>query len=71
MSEFNRCVNRQKLSNSYEIECKLGLWYVSAPTKKQAEQEAKYYFSQYKLDGEYSSILGGKNVVETLLEKGA
>lgn len=67
MSEFNRCVNRKKLKGSYEIECKMGLWGVIAPTKKQAEQEAKYYFSQYKLDGEYSSIIGGKGVVETLL----
>ena len=69
MSEFNRCVNRKKLKSAYEIQCKMGLWGVIAPTKKEAEQEAKYYFSQYKLDGEYSSILGGKNVVETLLDK--
>tara|TARA_R110000787_G_scaffold174803_2_gene287358 strand:- start:527 stop:649 length:123 start_codon:yes stop_codon:yes gene_type:complete len=34
---------------------------------KQAMDEATYYFSQYKSDGEYSSIIGGKNVVETLL----
>jgi len=67
MSEFNRCVNRKKTkSGYYEIECKLGLWSVMAPTKKEAEHEAKYYFSQYKLDGEYSSIIGGKSVTEKL-----
>ena len=69
MSEFNRCVNRVKLTDTYEIECKLGLWYVSAPTKKEAVQEAKYYFGQYKLDGEYSSIIGGKSVIEKLKNK--
>lgn len=69
MSEFNRCVTRKKTkSGYYEIECKLGLWGVMAPTKKEAENEAKYYFSQYKLDGEYSSIIGGKTTMETLLE---
>ena len=70
MSEFNRCVIRKKLKDGYRIDCKMGCWGVTAPTKKEAEHEAKYYFSQYKLDGEYSSIIGGKNVVETLLEKG-
>lgn len=69
MSEFNRCVTRKKLKSVYEIQCNMGLWSVIAPTKKEAEQEAKYYFSQYKLDGEYSSIIGGKNAAETLLEK--
>lgn len=66
MSEFNRCVNRKKKKDGYAIECKLGLWGVDAPTKKEAENEAKYYFSQYKLDGEYSSILGGKSTTELL-----
>ena len=66
MSEFNRCVNRKRLNGGYEIECKLGLWSVAAPTKKEAEADAKYYFSQYKLDGEYSLILGGKSVTELL-----
>ena len=49
MSEFNRCVIRKKLKSTYEIQCKMGLWGVTAPTKKEAEQEAKYYFSQYSL----------------------
>jgi len=70
MSEFNRCINRNKTKNGYEIECKFGLWGVMAPTKKEAEKEAKYYFSQYKLDGEYSSIIGGKSVTEKLMEAG-
>lgn len=67
MSQFNRCVKRSKTKNgNYHISCKLGLWGVSASTKERAEEEAKYYFSQYKLDGEYSSILGGKSVTELL-----
>jgi len=46
------------------------LWGVDAPTLEQAIDEAKHYFLQYLSDGEYSSIVGGKNVVETLLEQG-
>ena len=51
MSKFNRCVNVKITSDGYEIDCKLGLWSVSAKNKKEAEQEANYYFSQYLLDG--------------------
>ncbi len=69
MSQFNRCVDRSNHYGSYKIECKFGLWSVQAPTKQEAEQEAKHYFEQYKLDGEYSAIIGGKNVTETLMEK--
>ena len=65
MGKFNRCVNRKKLdAGGYEIECKFGLWSVQASTKSEAEQEARYYFEQYKLDGEYHTILGGKSPVD-------
>ncbi len=69
MSQFNRCVDRSCHHGSYKIECKFGLWSVQAATKQEAEQEAKRYFEQYKLDGEYSAIIGGKNVTEVLMEE--
>ena len=68
MSHFNRCVTIQKhRCGRTTISCKLGLWGVDAPTMKQAMDEATYYFSQYKLDGEYSSIIGGKSAAEILI----
>jgi hypothetical protein len=68
MSHFNRCVTIQRHRDGLtHINCKLGLWGVTAPSFEQAMVEAMYYFSQYKLDGEYSSIIGGKTVVETFL----
>jgi hypothetical protein len=68
MSQFNRCVVIQKhRCGRTTINCKLGLWGVDAPAMKQAMDEATYYFSQYKLDGEYSSIIGGKSAAEILI----
>ncbi|PKG37333.1 hypothetical protein CXF74_19385 [Psychromonas sp. Urea-02u-13] len=44
-----------KYENSRHIyECKLGLWEVNAPTKKQAKSEAIHYFQQYYSDCEYN-----------------
>lgn len=37
----------------HKIYCKKGLWAVNAPTKEQAEMEARNYFRQYYFDGEY------------------
>lgn len=69
MSHFNRCTTRRTSQGIHTIECKLGLWGVSSADKKQVESEAQYYFSQYKLAGEYSSIIGGKSVIDKLVEK--
>ena len=44
----------KKTNQGYSIECKKGLWGVYAPTKQEAEREAKHYFVRYFLDGEYS-----------------
>ena len=66
MDDFERCVTRKKLSVGYSINCKLNLWSVVAPTRKQAEDEAVHYFEQYKSDGEYSSIIGGDDVLTVL-----
>lgn len=69
MSKFNRCTTHKETKDGYSIECKLGLWGVHAPTKAQSEEEAKHYFSQYLLDGEYSSIVGGETVLEKLMKR--
>ena len=64
------CTTKKKHKNGRtSIDCKLGLWGVDAPSAKVAMREAVYYFEQYKQDGEYSSILGGKSVIEKLMEK--
>jgi len=69
--EFNKCVTKRKRkSGKYSINCKLGLWGVSADNKDTATIEALRYFLQYKSDGEYSSIIGGKNVIDTLIARG-
>ncbi|HHZ68837.1 MAG TPA: hypothetical protein EYN67_12330 [Flavobacteriales bacterium] len=65
--KFYMCTESVKSKGSHSIDCRLGLWGVTAPTIEQAVSEAKHYFLQYLADGEYSSIVGGMNVVETLL----
>ena len=67
--DYNRCVTKSFVDGLYTIECKLGLWGVSGSDKKQVSNEAIYYFSQYKDDGEYSSIIGGQSVKDKLLAK--
>ena len=59
------CVNEKKNGDQMEVECKMGLWSVIGPSDA-VYFEALHYFKQYKLDGEYSSILGGKSVTELL-----
>lgn len=39
-----------------EINCRLGLWGVSAPTMEKALREAQHYYLQYHRDGEYGGI---------------
>lgn len=70
LSEFDKfymCTKSKKSKGLHIIDCRLGLWGVSAPTIEQAVNEAKHYFLQYLSDGEYSSIIGGKSVVDTFL----
>ena len=68
MSHFNRSTTRKTSQGIHHIQCKLGLWEVSGNDKKQVNAEAQYYFNQYKLDGEYSEIIGGESVVEKLIQ---
>lgn len=50
---FNKFTDYKITQYGHEINCSKGLWGVTAPTKKQAEVEAKHYFIQYFGDGEY------------------
>ena len=71
LEQFRACTVKKKCKNGLtEIECKLGLWGVGAYHEINAVAEALHYFRQYKADGEYSSIIGGKDAVETLLTRG-
>jgi hypothetical protein len=70
VNDFRKCINVKYDGVRWYIACKLGLWGVEAPPPREnAEREAFHYWQQYASDGEYSSIIGGKNVVETMLEK--
>lgn len=70
LKEFDKCVTKRKRKNGKtSINCKLGLWGVEASNKDAAICEALHYWLQYKEDGEYSSLIGGKDVVETFLDK--
>jgi len=68
MSDFEKCTTK-KVSKCglVDIECKLGLWGVSASCAEDAMREAIHYFNQYKADGEYSSIIGGKSTRDILM----
>lgn len=66
--EFLACVESGKEGDGWSFECKMGLWGVHAPTYLQAIKEAHHYWRQYKDDGEYHSIIGGKTPKEVLME---
>ena len=68
--KFEKCTKVKQSKGRVTVDCVKGLWGVDAPTLEQAIDEAKHYFLQYLSDGEYSSIVGGKDVIETLLEQG-
>ena len=66
MTELERCATYSKKGNVCTIKCKLGLWEVSGSYGMKLINEAEHYFQQYKSDGEYYKILGGKSPVELL-----
>ena len=61
------CVNETKKGDQVEIACKMGLWSIIGDSSS-VYYKALHYWKQYADDGEYSSIIGGKTVVETLKE---
>lgn len=50
---YARFTVARKTSTGYSVKCTKGLWRVDAPSKTKAESEARYYFGQYFMDGEY------------------
>ncbi len=51
---FKRHTTYKKTKSGHKIDCSKGLWGVIAPTKAEAEREARHYFVQYLADGEYN-----------------
>ncbi len=68
MSDMEKCTTYRREDETCTISCNLGLWAVSGKFGLALINEATHYFEQYKSDGEYSEILGGKNVLEKLKE---
>lgn len=52
---FKKNTTYRKTKFGHQISCNKGLWGVCAPTKEQAEREARHYFAQYFDDGEYDT----------------
>lgn len=68
MEDFKKCTNTVFDGDMWDIECKLGLWGVTGEDKDEVEDEALYYFRQYKEDGEYYEILGGESPDDKLIK---
>ena len=68
MTEMEKCTTYTRNGDMCTISCNLGLWEVQAPYGLQLINEATHYFEQYKADGEYHAILGGKTPTEVLAE---
>ena len=56
LDSFYRDVKISEDGFKVGIDCRLGLWGVSAPTMEQALREAQHYYIQYQRDGEYGGI---------------
>jgi len=66
MTDMEKCTTYRRNGDTCTISCNLGLWSVSGKYGLNLMDEADNYFQQYKSDGEYSSIIGGKTVMENL-----
>ena len=70
LKQLAKCSTKTKeRDGTISIQCKLGLWGVNAGCEANVINEALHYFMQYKSDGEYSSIIGGLGVVDSLINK--
>ena len=68
LTDMEKCTTYKREGDQCTISCNLGLWSVSGKYGVDIINEALHYFRQYKMDGEYSEILGGKNVMDTLFD---
>ena len=69
ITDLEKCSFMIRRGDRATISCSLGLWSVNGAFGNALFSEALHYFQQYKSDGEYSEILGGDNVMETLRKK--
>ena len=67
MTDLEKCATYRRNGDVCTIKCNLGLWEVSGKYGLDLINEAEHYFQQYKSDGEYSEILGGKSALEVLM----
>ena len=67
-TDMEKCATYTRNGDSCTISCNLGLWEVSGKYGLALINEADHYFQQYKSDGEYYQILGGKSPVELLVQ---
>tara|TARA_R110000796_G_scaffold214800_1_gene330766 strand:- start:28517 stop:28744 length:228 start_codon:yes stop_codon:yes gene_type:complete len=68
LDDFNKCVNEIiDKDGRVSLSCKLGLWSVSSLDSDSVYLQAYHYWRQYAGDGEYSSIIGGKTVMENMI----
>ena len=69
LSDYKACTTLAVTNGRTYISCKLGLWSVNSLCYSTAQRNAQHYFKQYKSDGEYSDIIGGKSVEELLMDE--
>lgn len=69
IEDFKKCTNTVFDGDEWDISCIIGLWGVSGGCKDMVQDEALHYFRQYRDDGEYYNVLGGKSPTEILCEK--
>lgn len=69
VTDMANCTTYTRAGDSCTIRCNLGLWEVTAQYGLNLINEATHYFEQYKADGEYHAILGGKSPSEILIAK--
>ncbi len=69
MTDMEKCTTYKRNGEQCTIRCNLGLWEVSGKYGIGLINEASHYFDQYKADGEYHEILGGKSPLEILIAK--
>jgi len=69
MTDMGKCTTCKREGDHLTISCNLGLWSVSGKYSSELLNEALHYFTQYKMDGEYSEIIDGKSVMDTLFDR--
>jgi len=62
--EFNKNTYKSIKDGQYAVNCKKGLWGVTASTREEVMREARHYFIQYYMDGEYDDNKDYANIIE-------